>query len=76
MPIYLGAENVEKIIPKECFIHMSDFKDISDIYKYIRHLPKRRYQDYLEHITLFYKSEKCRALIHPYTLASRLDLLL
>ena len=76
VPIYLGAENINTIIPKECFIHMSDFKDIADIYKYIRHMPERRYQDYLEHITLFYKSEKCRALIHPHTLASGLDRLL
>jgi hypothetical protein len=76
VPIYLGAENVGQIIPKECFIHMSDFKDISDIYKYIRHMPECRYRDYIEHITAFYNSEKCKSLIHPSTLASRLDMLL
>ncbi len=36
IPIYKGASNINKLIPKELFINTDDFKDISDLNKYIK----------------------------------------
>lgn len=36
IPIYKGASNINSLIPKELFINADDFKDISDLNKYIK----------------------------------------
>ncbi len=76
IPIYLGAENVEEMIPLNCFIHIKYFKNIKEIYEYIKGMKESEYSDYLSSIYNFYKSEECRFLVHPQTLADKLDELL
>jgi len=38
IPIYLGAPDVEKYIPKDCFIDMRDFDNYAKVYPYLANL--------------------------------------
>jgi len=38
IPIYLGAEDIEKFIPEETFIDMRDFKNFSELNKFLQSL--------------------------------------
>jgi hypothetical protein len=58
IPIYLGCENVTDYIPKNCFIDKRDFKSYSELYTYLKTMPKEKYYEYLLNIQDFLKSEK------------------
>lgn len=60
IPIYLGAKNIEKFIPKECFIDARKFANIKDIYDYINSMENKEYIKYIKAIKNFLKSEKAR----------------
>lgn len=58
VPIYWGAKNVTKHIPKECFIDKRDFESFEDIYQFINELDKATYMKYLNNIENFLNSSK------------------
>jgi hypothetical protein len=58
IPVYLGAPNVEKYIPKECFIDFRDFSDAESLYRYLKEMSKESYLQYLANIRDFLNSEK------------------
>lgn len=58
IPIYWGAKNVTKYIPKECFIDQRDFNCFEDIYKFMKEMDSKIYMDYLDAIETFLKSSK------------------
>ena len=60
IPIYLGAPNIEKYIPKECFIDRKDFKTDQDLYDFIKKISKEEYQKYIENIKKYLSSEKAQ----------------
>tara|TARA_B100000575_G_scaffold293761_1_gene306233 strand:- start:2334 stop:3503 length:1170 start_codon:yes stop_codon:yes gene_type:complete len=48
IPIYLGASNIEDIIPKNCFIDYRDFKTDHDLYNFINGLDYEKANNYLK----------------------------
>lgn len=60
IPIYWGANNIERFIPKECFIDYRDFQTKEDLYQFIKTMPKEVYQNYIENIRTFLGSEEAR----------------
>jgi hypothetical protein len=59
VPIYLGAPNIEKYIPNNAFIDKRDFKDYSELYKYLTGMGNAEYEGYQLAISDF--------LIGPYS---------
>ena len=49
----LGCTNIEKYVPKNCFISMEDFKNWEDLYFYIKNIPQLEYLNYLDNIKYY-----------------------
>ncbi len=56
VPIYWGAPNIEKYVPKECFIDRRHFADMEELYHFLTHMDKQQYEQYLNHIRAFLNS--------------------
>jgi hypothetical protein len=56
VPIYLGAPNVNKYIPSNCFIDYRNFRSNKDLYKYISEMSEVEYSGYIRAIKLFMES--------------------
>jgi len=48
VPIYLGAPNIEKYIPKNCFIDFRDFKDYQSLLNYLENMDENTYNKYIQ----------------------------
>ena len=57
VPIYLGANNVEKYIPRNCFINKNDYKSYDDLYNYLVNMDEETYNNYIENIERYLKSD-------------------
>lgn len=53
IPIYLGPYDTNNFIPSKCFINKRDFKEYSDLYKYIKQITDSEYETYLKNIENF-----------------------
>lgn len=60
IPIYWGAMNIEKYIPKSCFIDYRDFATDEDLYQFICTMPKEKYQEYVDEIKRYLQSEEAK----------------
>lgn len=60
VPIYWGASNIESYVPKECFIDRRNFKDLNELYAFLKDMPKKEYEAYLTHIRSYLKSEQAK----------------
>lgn len=58
VPVYLGADNIDKFIPQNCFIDERDFNSIGEIYNYISNITEDQYNEYINNIEKFLNSEK------------------
>jgi hypothetical protein len=58
VPIYLGASNITRHIPKETFIDKRNFKTYEELYSYIKTMPDQDYFKYQNAIAEFLKSDK------------------
>ena len=58
VPIYLGAPNIEKYVPKTCFIDRRDFASMEDLYTFMKAMTKEQYNEYLRNIRAFLSSDK------------------
>lgn len=56
IPIYMGAPNIGDVVPKNTFIDKRDFKGYAEIYKYIKGMSEKEYNDYLSAIDSFLRS--------------------
>ena len=63
VPIYLGAPDIQKYIPKKCFIDMRSFKNYSELRKFLKSLTRSDIQTYKENARKFLESEKYK----PFT---------
>ncbi len=63
VPIYLGAPDIEKYVPKECFIDMRDFKNYNELKLFLKSLKKSEIQSYKENGRKFLESERYK----PFT---------
>ncbi|MDO8609639.1 MAG: glycosyltransferase family 10, partial [bacterium] len=50
IPIYWGASNIEKYVPKDCFIDFRDFKDYKKLLTYLESIDEKKYTNYIENI--------------------------
>jgi hypothetical protein len=67
IPIYLGASNINKYVPKECFIDMRDFNNFYDLYLYIKKMDKITYENYIDNIKCFLASKKYEMFTNKYS---------
>lgn len=44
IPIYWGADNIEKYIPKECYIDKRNFRTYKKLYHYLRNMTEEEYE--------------------------------
>lgn len=58
VPVYLGAENIDQYIPANCFIDLRQFASLEDLASHLQNMPKQDYEQYLQNIRSFLKSEK------------------
>ena len=58
VPIYLGAPDINKYIPSDCFINLSEYKDWNQLCKFIKNFDKNDYQNFLVSREKFLKSSQ------------------
>lgn len=58
VPIYYGAPDIDRWIPKECFIDKRNFKNYRELYQFIKELSYAEYSKYLNNIQFFLNSDK------------------
>ncbi|MFH1520278.1 MAG: glycosyltransferase family 10 [Candidatus Micrarchaeota archaeon] len=69
VPIYSGDPNIEKRIPKDCFIDKRDFKNYESLYRFISSMDKKTHDGYLDRIEKFLNSKKA----YPFTINAFVD---
>ncbi len=50
VPIYWGASNIEKYIPKNCFIDFREFKDFKKLLIFLDSIDEKKYNSYIENM--------------------------
>jgi hypothetical protein len=60
VPIYWGARNIEKYIPKGCYIKREEFATMEQLYNYIKNMPEQEYQQYIDNIKAYLKSDQVK----------------
>lgn len=63
VPLYWGAPDVQKYIPKDCFIDMRDFKDYAELRKFLKSLKHQDVKKYKYYAKDYLNSE----LYKPFT---------
>lgn len=58
IPIYWGASNIEKYIPKNCFIDFRDFKDFKKLLTFLDSIDEKKYKSYVENIERLLSDKK------------------
>lgn len=58
VPIYWGASNIDKHIPKNCYIDKRDFSTYEELYAFINSMTSSQFQKYVDNIYAFLNSEK------------------
>lgn len=58
--IYLWAENINKIIPENCFIDRRNFKNNSELLKFISNIDEKEYNRYIKNINIFLSKEESK----------------
>ena len=61
VPIYWGATNIHKYIPKNCYIAREDFSTMQQLVDYLNNMSEEKYNRYIANIQLFLKSPKANA---------------
>ena len=56
IPIYLGDPEIDKKIPKNCYIDLRDFSNYNDLVNYLKYMPDQLYDDYILNIKKFVDS--------------------
>lgn len=60
VPIYWGAPNIEKFVPKNCFIDRRDFTNMEELYQFLKKMTEQEYEGYIQRIHDFLDSEKAQ----------------
>lgn len=66
IPIYWGAPNIEKYIPKKCFIDYRDFKSDRELYSFISSMTEKKHQEYITAIQSYLKSKQAQIFSPEY----------
>ncbi len=60
VPVYYGAPNVEKYIPKKCFIDRRDFSSYEELYHFLKSMSEEEYLSYQKEIKKFLQSKEAK----------------
>jgi len=60
VPIYYGATNIEKYVPKSCFIDRRDFTSLEELYQFVKNMDRSTYENYLRAIDEYYTTPQAR----------------
>ncbi|MDB6081733.1 MAG: hypothetical protein JWO53_1005 [Chlamydiia bacterium] len=60
VPVYLGASNISKYVPQECFIAREQFENDASLYEFLVTMPEVQYQEYIKNIQKFLESEQAK----------------
>ena len=60
IPIYLGAKNIDELIPEDCFLDARKFLSFEDMYRRISEMSDEERAGYIRHIEAFLKSEDAK----------------
>ena len=71
VPIYLGAPDIRRYVPKECFIDKREFSTYPELEKFIRNMGRQEYSRYIDAISAFLDSPVYRERL-PGRYAQRL----
>lgn len=66
IPIYLGANNIIKYIPKNCFIDKRDYNNYYDLISDLKKIDEDQYYEYLKNIRDFLKSKNAKIFNSSY----------
>ena len=58
IPIYLGAPDIEKYVPKNCFIDMRDYRNYKELYSYVSNLSDKEILSFKEAARSYLLSEQ------------------
>ncbi len=58
VPIYWGASNIEKYIPKDCYIDFRNFKDYNQLLTFLSSITEEQYSQYIKNIEKLLNDEK------------------
>lgn len=57
IPVYWGADNIEKYIPKNCFIDKREFENYDDLLNYLNSMTEEEYEFRIREIEKYLKSD-------------------
>jgi len=60
VPIYLGASNVRKFIPENCFIPRENFSSLDELVDFLQKMDEPTYNQYLQNIRNFLQTEQAK----------------
>lgn len=60
VPVYFGAENINKYIPESCFINIRNFKDLNNLYSFLNSINEENYNLFLKNINDYLNSDKSK----------------
>lgn len=66
VPIYLGCENIEKYIPKDCFIDRGGFDSTVQLVEYIASIDENLYNNYIDSINKYLISDNYKQVSETY----------
>ena len=66
VPIYWGANNIEKYIPQNCFVDKRKFDNYETLFQLIKNIKDSEYISYLENIEDFLKSKSINQFSAQY----------
>lgn len=66
VPVYLGANNASRYIPKGCFIDYRDFDSLHDLYKFLNEMDEKTYHTYQNNIRKYMESEQANRFTSEY----------
>jgi len=60
VPVYWGAPNISKYVPKNCFIDREDFASNEALYTFMKNMDEAHYREYIKNIQTFLNSEQAQ----------------
>lgn len=66
VPIYWGASNITKYIPKKCFIDRLDFETDLELYHYLENMTETQHREYVKNIRRFLNGRKSQLFSNEF----------
>lgn len=58
IPVYWGADNIDKYIPSDCYIDFRNFKSLDELILYLEKIDEKQYKQYIDNICAYLDSKK------------------